>query len=70
MYDCIIGRGLYNLTNIHQDVFLPVVIMPCTQIKMINFSGKEVEDKVKSQQRKYMLHEQLKVNSTKKNNLK
>ena len=30
MYDCIIGRGLYTLTNIHQDVFLPVVKMPCT----------------------------------------
>ncbi len=30
VYDCIIGRGLYTLTNIHPDVFLPVVKMPCT----------------------------------------
>ncbi len=30
LYDCIIGRGLYTLTNIHPDVFLPVVKMPCT----------------------------------------
>ena len=30
LYDCIIGRGLYILTNIHPDVFLPVVKMPCT----------------------------------------
>ena len=32
LYDCIIGRGLYTLTNIHPDVFLPVVKMPCTLI--------------------------------------
>ena len=25
LYDCIIGRGLYTLTNIHPDVYLPVV---------------------------------------------
>ena len=30
LYDCIIGRGLYTLTKIHPDVFLPVVKMPCT----------------------------------------
>ncbi len=30
LYDCIIGRGLYTLTNTHVDVFLTVVKMPCT----------------------------------------
>jgi len=30
LYACIIGRGVYTLTNIHPDVFLPVVKMPCT----------------------------------------
>ena len=30
LYDCIIGRGLYTLTNLHPDKFLPVVKMPCT----------------------------------------
>ena len=30
LYDCIIGRGLYTLTNINPDVFLPVVKMPFT----------------------------------------
>ena len=29
LYDCIIGRGLYTLKNMHPDVFLPVVKMPC-----------------------------------------
>ena len=33
LYDCIIGRGLYTLTNIHPDVFLPVVKMPCTHLQ-------------------------------------
>ncbi len=32
LYDCIIGRGLYTLINIHPDVFLPVIKMPCTCI--------------------------------------
>ncbi len=32
LYDCIIGSGLYTLTNIHTDVFLPVVKMPCTHL--------------------------------------
>ena len=31
LYDCIIDRGFYTLTNIHLDVFLPVVKMPCIQ---------------------------------------
>ena len=31
LHDCIIGRVLYTLTNLHPDVFLPVVKMPCTQ---------------------------------------
>ncbi len=30
LYVCIIGRGLYTLTNIHPDLFMPVVKMPCT----------------------------------------
>ena len=36
LYDCIIGRGLYTLKNIHPDVFLPVVKMPCTHIMILN----------------------------------
>ncbi len=32
LYDCMIGRSLCSLTNIHPDVFLPVVKMPCSQI--------------------------------------
>ena len=35
LYDCIIGSGLYTLTNIHPDVFLPVVKMPHTQAELI-----------------------------------
>ncbi len=31
LYDCIIGRGLYTLTNMHPYVFLQVVKMPCTR---------------------------------------
>ncbi len=31
LYDCIIGRSLYTLTNTYPDEFLPVVKMPCTQ---------------------------------------
>ncbi len=37
LYDCIIGRGLYTLTNIHPVVFLLVVKMPCTQYFYYNF---------------------------------
>ena len=36
LYDCIIGRGLYTLTNIHPDVYLPVVKMLCTHTKYIS----------------------------------
>ncbi len=32
LHDCIIGRGLYTLTNIRPDVFLSVVKMPCTHL--------------------------------------
>ncbi len=35
LYDCIIGRGLYTLTNIHPDVYLPVVKMLCTPVELI-----------------------------------
>jgi len=38
LYDCIIGRGLYALTNIHPDVFLPVLKILCSQKKKNNFS--------------------------------
>ncbi len=34
LYDCIIGRSLYTLTNIHSDVFLPVVKMPCANLQL------------------------------------
>ena len=30
LYDCIIDRGFYTLTNIHH-IFLPVVKKPCTR---------------------------------------
>ena len=30
LYDCIISKGLYILTNILPDVFLPIVKIPCT----------------------------------------
>ena len=31
LYVCIIGRGLHTLTNIHPDVFMPVVKMPTSR---------------------------------------
>ncbi len=31
LYECIISRGYYTITNIHPGVFLPAVKMPCTQ---------------------------------------
>ncbi len=37
LYDCIIGRGLYTLTNIHPDVFLSVVKMPCTNFQVFTW---------------------------------
>ncbi len=47
LYDCIIGRGLYTLTNIHQNVFLPVVKMPCTLEEPLNFPKRRIFEEEK-----------------------
>ncbi len=46
LYDCIIGRGLYLLTNIHSYVFLPVVKMPRTSTSIISKILRKIKSKL------------------------